>query len=137
MQAWLGQRAVVIAGPAQISRHGLGHHIGVMTAHHGDMVFKAVLGSEPHQAAQIRNLCNGDAAVHGKGVIGKLTLVQRAFQRACTVVQRQAETGHRPRLHLTLHRAKAFRFAIHAAPIISDRSTVTTVIPAARSSFSE
>ena len=77
-----GSAAVVIDRPAQIAGDRLVHHIGVVAAHHGDVVFKAVLRDEAQQLAQALDAGDGDAAVHGKGVVGELALAQIAFHSA-------------------------------------------------------
>ena len=40
----------------QIARHGFGHDIGMMAAHHRHMMFKPVLGDKPHQPPQTLDL---------------------------------------------------------------------------------
>ena len=77
---------MVIIGPFQITLHRLGHHISVIAAHHCHMMFKAVLRHKAHQIAQTGHLCDRNAAIHRKGIIGKGPLPQIGLQRARPII---------------------------------------------------
>ena len=58
---------------------GLIHDIGVIAAHHGNMMLEPVLGHEAHQLAQAGDAGHGYAAVHGEGRVGELAAMAFVF----------------------------------------------------------
>ena len=58
----------------------------MVASHHSDVMFKAVLRDKAQQLPQVWHFGHGNAAVHGKGIIGEIPLAQIACQLSHAVI---------------------------------------------------
>jgi len=97
--------------PSQIIFGSFLNDIGDGIAHHGNMMFKAVLAQVIHQSLQVIYLADGDTAIHFKRIICKIPFSEIAFDSADPFIRRDTEIGKRAGGYFSFHGTEAVLFA--------------------------